>query len=84
MKIITYGVVILTEAKVQVEGWSVQREDTDPPESEATNEQMLLEVVIPWAQKKLNEAILQNLQRISREHKAAAATETGEHHDESN
>jgi hypothetical protein len=70
MRIIKHGVVILTEAKVQVEGWSVQREDTDPPESEATNEQLLLEVAIPWAQKKLNDAILQNLRRISKEHHA--------------
>jgi hypothetical protein len=85
MKINRYGVVILTEAKVQVEGWLVEKEASDP--AEATTEQMLLEVAIPWAQKKLNDAIGQNLQRISREHKAAAMTaavETGEHHDQSN
>lgn len=70
MKIITVGRVILTPYDIKFEGWNVQRESTDPPLSEATNEQMVLEVAIPWAQKKMNEAILQNLQRISREKKA--------------
>ena len=70
MKIVTVGAVILTENKIAVEGWRVTREDTDPPLSEATNEQLLLEVAIPWAQKKLNDAILQNLRRISKEHHA--------------
>jgi hypothetical protein len=71
MKINQYGVVILTPRDIKVEGWLVERELTDPPESEATTEQLLLEVVIPWAQKKLNAAILQNLQRISKEIKEA-------------
>jgi len=71
MKIIKHGVVILTESQVRVEGWQVEREITDPSLDEATHEQMLLEVAIPWAQKKLNGAILQNLQRISQEKKAA-------------
>jgi len=71
MKITKYGSVILTPHTVLVEGWQVERELSDPPESEATNEQMLLEVAIPWAQQKLNEAIFQNLQRISKEKKAA-------------
>lgn len=71
MKINKHGVVVLTEQAVRVEGWNVQREDSDPPESEATTEQLLLEVAIPWAQHKLNEAIGQNLQRISKSRKAA-------------
>jgi hypothetical protein len=76
MRVVKYGVVILTEAKVQVEGWLVEKEESDP--AEATTEQMLLEVAIPWAQKKLNAAILQNLQRISKEIKSAQnPTETG-------
>jgi hypothetical protein len=70
MKINQVGHVILTPNKVLVEGWLVEREPSDPPETEATNEQMLLEVAIPWAQKKLNEAIGQNLRRISKEIKA--------------
>ena len=71
MKITRYGHVILTPETVRVEGWLVERESTDPPESEATNEQMLLEVAIPWAQKRLNDAVMQNLRRISKEKKAA-------------
>lgn len=70
MKIVKHGIVILTEGPVRVEGWLVERELTDPPLIEATNEQLVLEVAIPWAQKKLNAAILQNLQRISQEKKA--------------
>jgi hypothetical protein len=68
MKIAKHGVVILTDHGVKVEGWLVTPEPDDP--KDATQEQMLLEVVIPWAQKKLNEAILQNLKRISAEKKA--------------
>lgn len=73
MKIIQYGVVILSQNDIKVEGWNVQRELSDPPESEASHEQILLETVIPWAQKKMNAAILQNLQRISKDIKADQA-----------
>ena len=59
-----YGVVILTEGKIQVEGWLVERTASDP--DEATNEQLLLEVAIPWAQKKLNDAIMGELRKISK------------------
>ena len=71
MKVIKHGIVILTEKAVRVEGWRVERELTDPPLEEASTEQLLLEIAIPFAQKKLNEAILQNLQRISKEKKTA-------------
>lgn len=71
MKVIQYGSVVLTPGPVKVEDWVVEREDSDP--AEATNEQLLLEVAIPWAQKKMNAAILENLQRISKEKKAAQA-----------
>ena len=74
MKVTKFGVVILTETGVRVEGWQVEREITDPPIEEATHEQMLLEVAVPWAQKKLNEAIYQNLKRISQEKKAQNPT----------
>ncbi len=70
MKILTHGTVLLTEGQIRVEGWLVERELTDPPLSEATNEQLVLEVAIPWAQKKLNAAIMENLRRISNEKKA--------------
>ena len=66
-----YGMVILTQHDIEFEGWLVERELTDPPESEASHEQLLLEVAIPWAQKKMNAAILENLQRISKDIKAA-------------
>lgn len=65
--VIKHGIVILTEKAVRVEGWQVERELTDPPLEEASTEQLLLEIAIPFAQKKLNEAILQNLRRISKE-----------------
>jgi hypothetical protein len=71
MKIVNHGVVIISKQDIRVEGWLVTRESTDPPESEATHEQLVLETVIPWAQKKMNAAILQNLQRISKDIKAA-------------
>jgi hypothetical protein len=74
MKIARYGVVILTENAVKAEGWLMTPEATDPPD--ATEEQMLLETVIPWAQKKMNEAILNNFRRISAEKKAANLTTT--------
>jgi hypothetical protein len=81
MKIVKHGTVTLTDGPVRVEGWLVERELTDPPLSEATNEQLVLEVAIPWAQKKLNAAILQNLNRISKERTQQQAgqnpTETG-------
>lgn len=81
MKIVTVGAVILTENKIAVEGWRVTREDTDPPLSEATNEQLLLEVAIPWAQQKLNAAIKAELLRIGKLRKAQI---TGEHNEQSN
>ena len=69
MKITKYGVVVLTQTQgIKIEDWHVEREDSDP--SDASDEQMLLETVIPWAQRKLNDAILQNLKRIAREKKA--------------
>jgi hypothetical protein len=71
MKIEKYGTVIIGEGPIKIDGWLVKPELTDPPE--ATPEQMLLEVVIPWAQKKLNAAILSELQRVSTQKKAAAA-----------
>ena len=70
MIVTKYGTVTLTEGPVKIEGWEVQPELNDP--TDATPEQMLLEVVIPWAQKKLNAAILANLQRVSKEKKAQA------------
>jgi len=70
MKINRYGVVILTATKVQVEGWQVEREPSDP--ADATNEQLLLEVAIPWAQHKLNDAIMGELRKISKLRKAAS------------
>ena len=75
MKIRTYGKVIIGEGPIQFEGWNVEQELTDPPE--ATPEQMLLEVAIPWAQKKMNDAIAQELLRISKLRKAAAAMTKG-------
>jgi hypothetical protein len=65
-----YGVVILTEGKIQVEGWLVERDASDP--DEATNEQLLLEVAIPWAQKKLNDAIAGELRKVSKMRHAAS------------
>jgi hypothetical protein len=76
MKIEKYGVVILTQNAIKVEGWQVERERSDPPESEATHEQLLLETVIPWAQKKMNTAIMENLRRISKEIKEKNPTTT--------
>ena len=70
MRIVKYGVVILTEGKIQVEGWQVEREPSDP--AEATNEQLLLEVTIPWAQHKLNDAIMGELRKVSKMRKDAA------------
>lgn len=71
MKIAKYGKVIIDEGPIKFEGWLMTPEPTDSPD--ATPEQMLLEVVIPWAQKKMNAAILSELQRVSKQKKAAAA-----------
>jgi len=70
MKINQYGHVILTKDKILVEGWLVEREASDP--EDATNEQLLLEVAIPWAQQKLNDAIMQELRKVSKMRKDAA------------
>jgi hypothetical protein len=75
MKIVTVGAVILTENKIAVEGWLVERDETDPPLSEATNEQLLLEVAIPWAQKRMNAAIGMELKRVGASRKAATQNE---------
>jgi hypothetical protein len=72
MKITRYGSLIFTEKTIQLDGWAVLPELDDP--KDATPEQMLLETVIPFAQKKMNEAIMANLKRISKEKKAANPT----------
>ena len=70
MKIIKYGIVILTEKRIQVEGWQVEREASDP--EDATSEELLLEVTIPWAQHKLNDAIAGELRKVSKMRKEAS------------
>ena len=55
MKVTKYGVVVLTEGPVRVEGWLIEREPSDP--TEATNEELLLEVAINWAQKRFEAAL---------------------------
>jgi hypothetical protein len=70
MKINQYGAVIFIENAVRVEGWLVEREESDPVD--ATTEQLLLEVAIPWAQAKLNNAIMGELRKISKMRKEAA------------
>jgi hypothetical protein len=52
MKIIQYGTVTITQGPIQVEGWLVAPEDSDPPE--ATSEQLMLALVIDWARKKFD------------------------------
>jgi len=65
MKINKFGTVILTEGPVRVEGWNYSREPEDPVD--ATDEQLLLEFAIPWAQERLrkatNGAVLDVMQR---------------------
>jgi len=56
MKVTQYGSVKFEpDGKIGIEGWNVQREDTDP--AEATNEQLLLELVINWARERLTAAV---------------------------
>lgn len=71
MKIAKVGQVIIGEGPIQFNGWVMTPEPTDPPE--ATPEQMLLETAIPWAQKRLNAAIMQELKRVGKARRAAAA-----------
>jgi hypothetical protein len=47
MKITRYGAVIITQKKIGIEGWLVEREPTDPPD--ATTEQLLVGVATEWA-----------------------------------
>ena len=47
MKINRYGAVILTQTAIRIEGWRVEREETDP--SDATNDQLMLGTVTDWA-----------------------------------
>lgn len=54
MIIKTHGVVIIGEGPIKVEGWNVQREDGDP--KDATDEQLLMDVVIKWARDRFNTA----------------------------
>lgn len=55
MKIIQYGTVILTEGPVKVEGWTIEREPSDP--MNATEEQLLLDFAITWAKARLAAAV---------------------------
>ena len=55
MKIHKYGTVILTEGRVLVDGWNVEREPDDP--QEATNEQLLLGFAIHWAKQRFDAAL---------------------------
>ena len=55
MKILKYGVVILTEGPVRVENWLVEREPEDP--ADATEEQLLLGFAIEWAQGRFRAAL---------------------------
>ena len=55
MKIHKYGVVILSEGPVRVEGWQVQREPEDP--KDATDEQLLLGFAIHWAKGRFQAAL---------------------------
>lgn len=71
MKITQHGAVIISEEGIQVQGWQVEPEPTGSPE--ATHEQMLLETVIPWAQNRMNTAILAELNRIRKARKAASS-----------
>lgn len=57
MKVIQHGVVILSEGPVQVNGWNIQREASDP--ADATGEQLVLMAAIPWAQARLAQALRQ-------------------------
>ncbi len=51
MKINQYGTVTISQDKpIDVSGWLVERESSDPVD--ATNEQLLLEVVLTWAREK--------------------------------
>jgi hypothetical protein len=70
MKVLKYGVVIVTESEVKIEGWQVEREASDP--ADATSEQLLIEIAVPHAQKKLNEAILAGLRQVQKMRRDAA------------
>ena len=71
MKIIKHGTVTLTDGPVQVDGWLIEREPTDL--ADASNEELLLEVVIPWAKNRLAAAIYEGLKDASKRKKASLA-----------
>jgi hypothetical protein len=54
MRIAKYGTVTFTEGDIKVDGWDVQREDSDP--ADATNEQLFLAVMLHWAHEKFHQA----------------------------
>lgn len=47
MKIVKHGAVIITKDRIQIEGWLVEHEDSDP--DDATPEQLLLALTTDWA-----------------------------------
>jgi hypothetical protein len=55
MQIKKFGVVILTNGPVRVEDWLVEREPSDP--IDATNEQLLLDFAITWAERRFDAAL---------------------------
>jgi hypothetical protein len=65
MKIIKYGVVILSEGPVRVENWIVDREPDDP--EDATMEQLLLGFAIHWAKERFDAALNQASMKAFRE-----------------
>lgn len=74
MKVKRVGTVTFTETTIKVEDWILIPEASDP--QDATPEELLLEVAIPWAQKKLRDAMTEALQEVSRKRKAALSNPT--------
>ena len=50
-----YGTVTFTEGDIKIDGWLIEREDSDP--ADATNEQLLLAYAIHWAKEKFSQAV---------------------------
>jgi hypothetical protein len=65
MKIKKYGIVILTEGPVRIEGWQVESEPSDPPD--AKPEQLLTALAIDWAKARLTAATNQAIQDAVKE-----------------
>lgn len=71
MKIITYGSVTFQHSgPIKIEGWNVEREPSDPVD--ATDEELLLDLVITWAKEMLRKSVNRAVMDVAAQRQSGA------------